>query len=922
MDILKTPLVILFKEINPYKILSNYFEFDSSEKENHTKINKNSFVNLYQEIEKQVSKDESINIYDIVNEKMNESLHGIRLRKSVFTLLLNYDEKILDNCGNTVRCKYKDLLKWRMATLKLDPDMFICSFLAYEDIMTRTDRKRFDWDTIIKSNNIRLHNMLSKGMAENHFHLKGSAPTFKLTWVSFMNDVHAKNISKENMEKNRLQKDIEEYVDINYLILVAELLRVILFNVLINEEDKETIDRLLESLKDVVNIGIYFSGQCENKDLLNMYATDIQNEINLLRFTYGVRLKYSNKEEIVDYAITDDIDIRSRGIRMFLGERKFLYKCFKEIYSNNRNSEFEKYIDLFYAYLIIKNKVRAELIQENDKVGFTNFSEYQNRKTQYLREGSILKESVEPSAILTSIKTQNIKSIEVRSIPYYKEDDNVKYIDREDKLICNSVIRDNDNFWLTETLKEKLNLNNDEIIKLEQLFSSEMNFLLDSDSVKQVRESILGKYFYVYHFPKKIDKLEEKDKEYFTLNPCCRHYSYRKEIKKCAVAIFQMRENNQLKANRVLGIDACSNELVTRPEVFGQTYRFLKNHLPSNDYLSDFEDIRSLPRLGATYHVGEDFLDVIDGLRAIDEAVTFLELTHGDRLGHAIVLGVDVEEWYNNKLNRVYLSKQSILDNIAWLISKIKEYYIMTSSETIDKLMKIYNKYYREIYTETDENSLVNNRNTRGSNFNVVPVDTYMAAWELRGDNPEVYKHENNEMNLISYWDRCAIRNEENNQLVKELYRRYHYDPMVKVKGYKKEVFKVEQYIIEAVKEVQKCMQIEIRRRGIGIETNPSSNVLISTFKRYDKHPILKFNNLGLDKDSNEDNPQLFVSINTDDQGVFDTLLENEYALMGIALEKVKDSNGKCVYNQANIYDWLDRIREMGLEQSFRIPRD
>ena len=43
---------------------------------------------------------------------------------------------------------------------------------------------------------------------------------------------------------------------------------------------------------------------------------------------------------------------------------------------------------------------------------------------------------------------------------------------------------------------------------------------------------------------------------------------------------------------------------------------------------------------------------------------------------------------------------------------------------------------------------------------------------------------------------------------------------------------------------------------------------------------------------------------------------------MEIALEKVKDDNGNCVYNRANIYDWLDRVRQMGLEQSFRIPRN
>ena len=61
----------------------------------------------------------------------------------------------------------------------------------------------------------------------------------------------------------------------------------------------------------------------------------------------------------------------------------------------------------------------------------------------------------------------------------------------------------------------------------------------------------------------------------------------------------------------------------------------------------------------------------------------------------------------------------------------------------------------------------------------------------------------------------------------------------------------------------------------------------------------------------------LSVSLNTDDQGVFDTLLENEYALMVLALEKAKDEAGHPRYDIEDIYEWLDYVREMGLEQVF-----
>ncbi len=106
---------------------------------------------------------------------------------------------------------------------------------------------------------------------------------------------------------------------------------------------------------------------------------------------------------------------------------------------------------------------------------------------------------------------------------------------------------------------------------------------------------------------------------------------------------------------------------------------------------------------------------------------------------------------------------------------------------------------------------------------------------------------------------------------------------------------------------------------GIGIETNPSSNYLIDSFKRYDKHPIFDFYNIGLTSSQEDlDNcPQLPVCINTDDQGIFSTYLENEYALLALALEKAKSEDGRNKYNRTMIYRWIDNVRKQGLNLSF-----
>lgn len=912
MDIFKTPLIAIFKEQNPYRILGNYFKFDNFKTNNYITLNGTTFKDLCQQIDAQYSKDDVENLYYILEDNMQKEVQGQHFDKSVFNLLINYSEKILENNGNNVKCRYKDLLKWRMVVLKLDQDLFITSFLAFKDMLMNVKREYFDWDTIIKSNNIRLHNMLSKGMAENHFHLKGSAPNFKLSWVSLMNDISNRKLCNLDGESYRLEKDLEGIVNIEDSIAIAALIRAILF-VEINKEMFASVDdknKNQDSESEMMNIlkSIINSNGEVNKEFVSVYSSDIQTEINTLKFIFGSDLRYKNNNVKVDYALTNNIGTQDKATKLFQGERAFMYKCFQKIYEGDK--EFKEKADLFYAYIIIKNKVRGELIQQNNRVGFANFADYQDRKTGYLKKNTILKDAVEPLAILTSIKNQNILSIEARVIPSENKQENISNIKHTDQLICNQIYNDRDNFWRREY--EDLNEPKEE-------FSISQRKILAEDQKKDVKK-LLDNYFYVFHFPKIKDPLERKTEEEFYLLNRCRHYKYRNQLKNLGTAIYKMREENQEIASRVLGIDACSNELYTRPEVYGQVFRFLKGHLAINDYQRKFSKGRSISKLRATYHVGEDFLDVIDGLRAIDEAKTFLNLTHGDRLGHAIALAIDVEEWYRKKIYRTYLSKQEILDNIAWLIIKIKGFNIQNCSDIINKFMAVYNKYYIEIYT----NKLEHYTNTLETDKTVVPVDTYIEAWKLRGDNPEYYNDDNVKLG-ISYWDRCAKRTGDNvssdNKVIVELYRRYHYDAKVKANGYKKEVFKIEPYMIYAIKEVQKCMQVSIRECGIAIESNPSSNVLISTFKRYDKHPILNMYNLGLtvDEDKADKSPQMFVSINTDDQGVFDTLLENEYALMGIALEKAKDKYGNSIYNQSMIYDWLDRIRQMGLEQSFRI---
>ncbi len=116
-------------------------------------------------------------------------------------------------------------------------------------------------------------------------------------------------------------------------------------------------------------------------------------------------------------------------------------------------------------------------------------------------------------------------------------------------------------------------------------------------------------------------------------------------------------------SSRVLGIDACSHEMDCRPEVFGLAFRYLQDYEPEHKT----PDKKKLRQLKSTYHVAEDNYDVVDGLRAIYEAVYFLELRSGSRLGHATLLGMPPVKYYSKHNNTVSMPRQVFLDNMMWL---------------------------------------------------------------------------------------------------------------------------------------------------------------------------------------------------------------------------------------------------------------
>ncbi|MGL5893914.1 MAG: hypothetical protein ACRCZM_04795 [Bacteroidales bacterium] len=806
--------------------------------------------------------------------------------KSVFNVLLHFSKDLLIEQGKAPICRYEHLLKWHFLATQVGEDLLTTSFLAAKDLASRAKpRVQFSWPPIIGHDNRAINHILEKGLMDLHFHLKGSSYNFELNWMSLMNSIVGRERefkSLKNYQSVSLQLNDKSISDSLYLLTIKTCaIRYLLFQ------------KLVGNLSNGYSAGEQTGNQTDELTELSplvfaqtlaeaaMLMPKLERKLKTVGHMHGKRFGGA----IVDYAISsNETCIENSDSELFLmkilsGERELMYRMFSEIYRGRVNFEF--YSTLFYAYLAAKSRIRQELVQLNEKIGFGNFANYEGRKELFIRENSIYSTLIPHMAVNGFIKERSNNGLEARITPKSDGKSLAKAIKKSDKAVYDRRFQPKSDLPLLARLEKKTPARKD--------------------------------FQYILHFIKKEDKITVRRDLY------SRQSKLLSGVEKEAKAIQSIRENYPKQAERVVAIDAANSEIFCRPESFAQAFRFLRNEaIPSkNEYIQGIQ----LPELSFTFHVGEDYMDLVDGLRSIEEAILFLNLRDGDRLGHALALGIDAERYYEMGNYTLIMQKQIFLDNVVWLWYKLQRVDSFEKAEVLHKCHEWYCQLFREIYQQQN-----------GEYEQTPPIQTYYQAWLLRGDNPANYSMQlgsKEEKEFVKYseddystWQKQALNNLDSvriarqNRCARKIYYRYHYDEQVKQLGEMCQQFKIDKGYINAVTEIQERMRKEIEKQHICIETNPSSNYVIGTIDRYSNHPIFKFYNLGIDVE--HANSQIGVSINTDDQGIFSTSIEREFSLVALALEKKSEQQEGLQNTPRTIYRWIDDIREMAFEQRFK----
>lgn len=332
-----------------------------------------------------------------------------------------------------------------------------------------------------------------------------------------------------------------------------------------------------------------------------------------------------------------------------------------------------------------------------------------------------------------------------------------------------------------------------------------------------------------------------------------------------------------------VGIDAAGDEMLMPPEVFAPVYR-------------QFE--RDCGISYRTYHCGEDFIHLVGGIRAVYDAVLFLDLKHGNRVGHATAIGIAPAIWKQDMPERlVQRSGDYLLDLIfAW--------HILTPVhlEVAVKLERQLIPLARRIFSRpVDMHSLQAFYDAR--HLTPVKVREYMAY-----DRPPTWTNDPEEMLVIDFErkrGRCGL----------ELLHQWHYDVVSRKEQEQLHEFELEYLDNPTLVYLQQQVQHFLNERNVVIETLPVSNLRISQYRDIRDHHLLRW--LRVKGCGFEGDEKMTVCMGSDDPGIFVSDLKNEFYHVFANLLQAGLSPSECM-------EYVRQLNDAGRIYAFRLaaPED
>lgn len=382
----------------------------------------------------------------------------------------------------------------------------------------------------------------------------------------------------------------------------------------------------------------------------------------------------------------------------------------------------------------------------------------------------------------------------------------------------------------------------------------------------------------VLHFRKEAERRRDGRLRYRHADPrqpfhLCRFGFYYSERHEEALAIEYLITRHPDTLFHLRGLDMCSAELAVPLWVL----------LPLFHRLREVSERVCRPALRLTLHAGEDFRRLVEGLRHLHEPIEFGLLRAGDRLGHAVALGIDVE----TLAPRVPLPQpaEERLDDLLWELGRYQAGELKAAGSRIEQVRAEIQRLGGFIYDERD-----------------LPVERLLAARVLR--------HQPERLESLRYpvlRPRPEQRSAPSTSW--QLLRRYLGDPDVYIRGQTPIHIAMDGSEQEMLEGAQRWLRGEIGRLGVVVEANPTSNMLIGELPLA-AHPVFRLSPLpGMEAPG----VVVPVALGDDDPATFGTSLADEFAYLYWALLRQGVTTPVAM-------EWLEQARRNAWQARFTAP--
>lgn len=833
-----------------------------------------NIISILEECEEGNEK-EAINQWYIINIfRIAESLLTFRDGKIAIRTWVNPE----DSDGNKDIFDHYDALNkvetWNMLSRMVVPDTFIAAFYVQCDLTDKMYLYNQMGNVSLADKELDL--ILKRGIAETHMHF--NAGIYYLTlWEEVTDPFLWVEKIYSNQVINELQKQEKKWGlhVIVYRIVIAEFLKY----------------RQSESL-------------CEF--LKKEYPDKSKNVIRIIH-EFKAGKEYIEKEIVEDFLelakiwkIKYDIEGERRDF-LYDGIYKYdiSHSTTAEIYFQTQVLNYIKHncsdthnMHLYMQYLRIKNNYFSKHIQSDNISGISNFQKYYSKATWLEKDDDPTYQKRIHAVFENQIQNTNLKKMEIRISPPVLLDKQHFGLD-SDKIIRDTKIR---------MLRNIEQIFNEYLACVQEFVGQE---LTEKNIQRMQEQNIISipQIGIVFHFIK-ADYLDNR------LGNMCwvrageeRHYNkhilaYRQRMIQTAIAIEELRSEVPLLGEYIVGIDAAADELQSEPWVMAPVYRAIRNRSITKPIIEgEHGKFKRLQNIGFTYHVGEEFRHVLSGLRYVDEVVERFGYKSADRLGHAIVLGIDIGCWIEEN-EVVALPIHEHLENLLWLWGNIV-YGKMSLSVSAEVLEGTILQYAQRLYGDT-----------KGMNIYML-YEAYNEKFKKNQQSvfdkmrPYIVGNESEEEHFCKGYN--WAKDSDCNSWTKEKILCTYFCPIYWQRFSEPILIPVKKEEERLFKELQSEIIQKIEKNGIYVETNPTSNSVIGEMPGILCHPILNMNSDGL-----KQNPvnSVLVTINSDDPVVFNTNSENEIAYIYYALLH----NG---YDKESVLKWVDKIRQYGMDSSF-----